>query len=1745
MNEFDKIVADLDGQTDTMSANTALVNDGVQHPNVQEPATAKAVTMVDHPAQYVKTFEEMGRVEQMGHSLKAGWHNTVMANKMADVVDATENAITGASSTMVDETSYDVQEMLEGNNAVSNAIGGQLTQEAFNQARQYGELVAESEQYQPPREIVEMGKAVEGMDLGEGLVEGFKRLWQGDMLGNSIYLFGSSLSAIAPELMASGVGGGFLGAATRSTRLVNAVRTAVMGMGSARVEYGSTIADQLQERGVDLQDAQGLVEKLSDEATLAEIKTKASRRSMVVGGFDALAAGLATAKLSPGNFLRNSRKVTAQAPQSVGRRIASEVGNVATQATVQGALGGAGEVFGSLAVGDEINPGDVLLEMLGEFTTAPVDVGTAVASESFAYVKGKAQAAEALETEKVLNNVSNAVEAIRNDLGNDEAVEAWATRVGQDQTLFSFAQDLVDNGSLEKIREINPELATRIETAAEEHQTVEIPVGEMMTIAAKDKALADEIIKDSRTHVDGMTPREAEEFLKNGKDDAMKLFDKIIKRSNSDIQRHKEARQITQGIADQLIQAGTRKDVAEMQVKPWEAYLVNRSKALGMKPQELADLIHLQVKSDGGVSGSVPNSFASPMTQGKRWRMGPRELDPNERIQVIQFKGQAENREKAIEQILEIASSGLTNEDSGFVLTISKGDLKKSSGSLFSYNERVIRALAPIFSEVVQKAKWLESSNDSKHQNKDVRGIHYFAVPVEIDGGLYRVKLTVRDYATKGQERLATHTIAGVQIYEIENPLEKHSDSGSSDILPNTAPAIRLPATEMQQDRTISLAELAGGRVPDKRQDGKGLFDLVDESAYSEGGVYYSPEDSFNQSAWHGSPHVFDRFSTDHIGTGEGAQAHGWGLYFASKKEVADRYRSVLSDEGDTVYLNGKPLGDTYPLDGTAREKMEYEIGYYLESGGKNVDLYSDEQVKKAIAVTRQRKMFLRSREDDEALDKKYVEELLELNWIEDHLDQYAYRSTHTGGGRVFEVEIPDESEMLDENLLWGAGNNFELRDKIRNMIRDWNIANPDNPIYKWPDRPTGKDIYKAVAEVMGGPKEASLWFNERGIKGITYDGRRDGRCYVVFDDKAIDVLNFYQTNRGTYAPGPNIITLMENADKSTFLHESAHAWLDADTMLADSIADKFLAGQTLTEGELSLLRNIGGFFRWGQREGVLDLNVRNNDTSIVNAIKVWRSMSVQEQTGMHELFAQGFESYLIEGTAPNLEMRTLFQRFSQWLKDVYAHAVNVPKPLSKEVSKLYDLLFISEQEARDAETRAGLMALFDQDDKNINMTAEERKEYDRLNEDAKLEAEGIIRKSVGGVIRTYANIRRQVANRIRIDHKKRVDEVEKQLMLESRHMVREALTKDRDWGHNHRPYRYQFDEKILRDEGYDQETINALKKKGFVYQPGQRMRAQLIGAKGIATLFGHPEPVRLVRELLDIEPARDEATKMVAAEIQMQTGQTFETYSQLQPDVAAHNRTRSRFLNAEFNALARMLGQKSMIAQAAKEYAANKIDEMNVSDVLPYVYVQNEKRCARMAEKFYRQGKFDHCLEAKRGQIVNFEMARTALSLQEEFEKTVRRTKRAVKSKTLYKPYQNILIAIAQAHDIADRPGKANPLGNDKIKEILNELEADGTPIEGIEAALADHKKYKDMTVKQARDLFAILRELEAVARNRESSNLLREKQRIATIVEEGQQRLDVLRKNKSEKRSNIWKCLRRLGLKPRMHSSVSLSVT
>ena len=68
---------------------------------------------------------------------------------------------------------------------------------------------------------------------------------------------------------------------------------------------------------------------------------------------------------------------------------------------------------------------------------------------------------------------------------------------------------------------------------------------------------------------------------------------------------------------------------------------------------------------------------------------------------------------------------------------------------------------------------------------------------------------------------------------------------------------------------------------------------------------------------WHGSPHKFDKFDASKIGTGEGSQAYGHGLYLAESPDVANGYKSTLSGldqltpEGRAARYMDRANGDT------------------------------------------------------------------------------------------------------------------------------------------------------------------------------------------------------------------------------------------------------------------------------------------------------------------------------------------------------------------------------------------------------------------------------------------------------------------------------------------------------------------------------------------------------------------------------------------------------------------------------------------------------------------------------------------------------------------------------------------------------------------------------------------------------------------------------------------------------------------
>ena len=269
-----------------------------------------------------------------------------------------------------------------------------------------------------------------------------------------------------------------------------------------------------------------------------------------------------------------------------------------------------------------------------------------------------------------------------------------------------------------------------------------------------------------------------------------------------------------------------------------------------------------------------------------------------------------------------------------------------------------------------------------------------------------------------------------------------------------------------------------------KSVDNRGTFDENNPN------IYY-------QSAYHGTPHRFDKFSTEHIGSGEGAQAHGWGLYFASDKNVSEEYRKQLSQ--DTWKYKGKEL-------------KAGEILYFkdlLENGKQNRLNFlkaNAERVEREIKKEQENKklygIIINEREYNENVNQlKYVKEQIKIVKKIDISKIEHIKDT----GQLFEVDIPESDVLLDEDEL--------LSEQNKNIQKIVNHIIEEEKLDFSGFDPKGKDLYKALSKKYGSDKKASELLNYvYGIKGITYDGRQDGECYVVFDDKAVQVLNtFYQ----------------------------------------------------------------------------------------------------------------------------------------------------------------------------------------------------------------------------------------------------------------------------------------------------------------------------------------------------------------------------------------------------------------------------------------------------------------------------------------------------------------------------------------------------------------------------------------------------------------------------------------------------------
>lgn len=327
-----------------------------------------------------------------------------------------------------------------------------------------------------------------------------------------------------------------------------------------------------------------------------------------------------------------------------------------------------------------------------------------------------------------------------------------------------------------------------------------------------------------------------------------------------------------------------------------------------------------------------------------------------------------------------------------------------------------------------------------------------------------------------------------------------------------------------------------------------------DQAAYEEAAKLvadYAKSKGYDVKVYHGTgADGFNVAKADasEAQNGEGAQAHDMGLYLAVMRQTAEGYRDrAPMQERHTIG------GKTFEELGLTREKLNHPvIGLVqvlhsrgveegkkiinvrienqtkrLESAEKHLQKADDEFVKELSQQTidNAKKEIASDRKTLNTIDK--ILSILEENGLS--ISDYEYTFNK---GKVFDWRTNLAKEnTLDEQLPFSK-QNAEVKKKLRKLFKDngKDLAELMRTGYV-KGNPTGGEIYGEVQSVLahGSAAEASRLLTKYGIRGITYDGRLDGRCYVSFEGGSVVKLQ----DPFTFDDNGELIPLSERFDET------------------------------------------------------------------------------------------------------------------------------------------------------------------------------------------------------------------------------------------------------------------------------------------------------------------------------------------------------------------------------------------------------------------------------------------------------------------------------------------------------------------------------------------------------------------------------------------------------------------------------------
>ena len=478
-------------------------------------------------------------------------------------------------------------------------------------------------------------------------------------------------------------------------------------------------------------------------------------------------------------------------------------------------------------------------------------------------------------------------------------------------------------------------------------------------------------------------------------------------------------------------------------------------------------------------------------------------------------------------------------------------------------NERIKQSLAQAYPELTteEKQKTADALQEIFYQDGEGRMLNELELladkendPDTLESGKHEISGDMRSilkkrYQMSDEEIDRTAEIAVASI-DLRNQFNEAQTAFYDELVEiGTNPNVAEPFSRLMAARASAVAMNEKKTVKDVLERWNLKFErktrpidynaLLDDEILFQSEVYNTSasnnDDIYYQRAFAGSRVDYDKPSLEAIGSGEGNQAHGWGLYYALNKDVAEGYREtfvkgesklVIGDKSIEDWVNSYEWNnDTYDI----ADNIIDDIKRHLENNNVTDGYEAREIVLRDIGY--HQKSFISAVQRGDNTDEYYARREKEnLDNLTDLLDKLAAYSRQEynfekSKGQVHEVEIPENPYLLDEQTsVW------QQSDIVKNSINllvdklsdeqveqlqggQYDIAEKRETLKGNLQSETGRKLYKALADVLGSPRAVSEMLENVGIKGIIYDGAQDGRAFVIFNPDDVEVIQkFYQS---------------------------------------------------------------------------------------------------------------------------------------------------------------------------------------------------------------------------------------------------------------------------------------------------------------------------------------------------------------------------------------------------------------------------------------------------------------------------------------------------------------------------------------------------------------------------------------------------------------------------------------------------------